>query len=215
MVKRKFQIFETYQGTESSMAHNMTFVGLLASTSSFSPGVGQSPSWPQYDQINWVFWHTKMAFAFWAPLECTYSGKCQMGCWHAWLKRPPVSCGQGCFGRILLLERTLSILLNINLSNRNLIVYRSEMVFRESDTRTERALVLNAFIMCLVPAGMSCRHKSLETVVSWELVSSDHLMASFSHCSLHKSVRPGVLGGHQVNLQRTDHIRDSLLIIFS
>lgn len=68
------------------------------------------------------------------------------------------------------------------------------MVFRESDTRTERALVLNAFIMCLVPAGMSCRHKSLETVVSWELVSSDRLMASFSHCSLQKSVRPGVFG---------------------
>lgn len=82
--------------------------------------------------------------------------------------------------------------------------------------RTESALVLNVFIMCPLPNGMSRRHKSLETAVPWELVPSDSLTAAFSHCSFQKSVIPQVFGWLRGEFARDrTHKRDSLLIIFS
>lgn len=103
----------------------------------------------------------------------------------------------------------------MNLSNRNIIVYRSEMVFRESEMKTKRAIVLNVLIIWPVPAGMSCRHNSLKTAAPLELVSSDSLTASFSHCSLQKSVIPRVFGWLPGEFARDrTHKRISLLIIF-
>lgn len=139
------------------MRHNMTFVRLLVSASPASADKGQIPSlasgWPKTEG----FWHVfPRHHCSGHLLECKDG---VVACLE--LRRPPVSCGQGCFENNSLIWKCFVNFDKCEFVNDKISVLQEWWL---SGSQKWRLRDLNVLIIWPVPAGMNYRHKSRRAV---------------------------------------------------